>query len=234
MDFRDIAESKELYIASSIAIIIVAIIISLYFIKCYRHAVKCGISKDVLKKVIKSSVLFSIIPSLAIVAGLATLVAVIGFPYAWLRLSVLGSLAYEIMSSSMALNVMGVDLAHAGADAFGLVMWAMCLGITLPLVFNCFLCKYVHLGTMKIGAGDPKWSQLSQTTFMSALIIALIIPMIVGNLVSCLTFAASAGIALLLGYLAKKLNAGWLQGFVLAGSLFGAMAVSVILDGVLK
>ncbi len=233
MGFKEVAESKELYIASATAVVLVVIIMSIYFVKCYRHALECGVTKEVLKRVMKSSALFSIIPSLAIVTGLVTLVAIIGLPYAWLRLSVIGSLAYEIMSSNMALEVLGIDLAVADGKAFGLIMWAMCLGITLPLILNSILCKPVHLGAMKLGKGEEGYRLLSQTTFMSALMIALIIPIVGGGMVSCATLLISAAISILISWLAERFNAEWLHSFNLAVTLIGAMTFAVILDSLL-
>ncbi len=85
--------------------------------------------------------LFSIVPSIAIIAGLISLAAVIGLPYSWFGLSVLGSVTYELMASNMALSSLGLNLSNATGYAFGLVMWAMCLGITIGNVFNIFMCK---------------------------------------------------------------------------------------------
>ena len=82
-----------------------------------------GMCKEKLQAVIKSSALFSIVPSIAIVAGLASLVVVIGLPYGWFRLSVLGSVAYEIMAADMALSALNLDVATANAEAFGLMAW---------------------------------------------------------------------------------------------------------------
>ena len=71
-----------------------------------RKAREMGISKQKVSEIIKSTAIFSIVPSIAIAIGLATLVIVIGIPYAWLRLSVNRSLSYELMASNMALSAL--------------------------------------------------------------------------------------------------------------------------------
>lgn len=231
MSFKDIANSGLIWGCVIVGIILVVFITLYYMVVCYRHAIKVGVSKETVNAVVKSSATFSIVPSIAIVAGLATLAIVIGLPYAWFRLSVLGSVTYELMSANLALSALGLDVNTADAYAFGLMAWAMCIGITVTLLFNIFFAKKVHMGTLKLGDKDQKWGAVSQTVFMTALLCALIVPMIFGGVVSLLTFASSALIAVLITTLAKVLRADWLNQFTLAFSLIGAMALSVVYDG---
>ncbi|MGF6377069.1 hypothetical protein M2140_002151 [Clostridiales Family XIII bacterium PM5-7] len=230
MSFKEMSESQLLYVLAGAAILLVTLVTLYYLVAGYKHAIACGVSKEKLMDVVKSSVTFSIVPSIAVMAGLVTLVAVIGIPYAWLRLSVLGSVAYELMASNMALSALNLDLATADGYAFGLVMWTMCVGITLPLILNVFMCRKVHQGAQKLGDKDVKWGQISQTTFMSGLLIALVVPMFGKGIVEFITFLVSGGIAILISVIVKKTGWGWLGGFTLAISMIGAMAASVGLD----
>ena len=50
----------------------------IYLKKAYSRCLEMGISKEDLKKVIKSSLVFSIVPSLSIVVGLFALISVLG------------------------------------------------------------------------------------------------------------------------------------------------------------
>lgn len=230
MSFKEISGSTLLWVCAIVGIMIVIGLTLFYLRMCYKNALEMGVDKKTLGAVIKSSLTFSIVPSIAIVAGLASLAVVIGLPYGWFRLSVLGSVAYELMSANMALTALGLDVNNADAYAFGLMAWAMCLGMTLSLFFNVFFNKKIHMGTLKIGAGDKKWSAVSQTVFMSALLVSLIVPMIFGGGASLMTFATSAAIALVLSTIAAKAKLPWLNDFVLAVSLLGAMVSSVFWD----
>jgi len=234
MSFKEIANSSLLWILVVIGICLVVAITMYYYIVCYKHAVKVGVSKETMKAVVKSSILFSIVPSIAIVAGLASLVVVIGLPYAWFRLSVLGSVTYEIMSANLALSALGLDVNSANAESFGLMAWAMCIGITITMVFNIYLCKKIHMGTLKLSENkDQKWAPLSQSVFQTALMCALTVPLIFGGSVSLLTFVSSIVIALIINTIAAKTRAKWLSEFVLAISLIGAMASSVLWSSLL-
>lgn len=233
MSYQEVSESNLLYVLVIVSLLIIAAICVYYLLLCMRKAKEMGISKQKVNEIIKSTAIFSIVPSIAIAIGLVTLVIVIGIPYAWFRLSVIGSVSYELMASNMALSALKLDLANADADAFGLIMWVMCVPITSTVLANIFVCKPMHLGTMRVGSGDKKWGALSQTTFMTALLVVLIVPMIFGGLVGLLTFVTSALIAVVVSVLAKKTGAKWMNDFILAICLIGAMGMSIVYTNLL-
>ena len=233
MSYQEVSESSLLYVLVIVSLLIIAAICVYYLLLCMRKAKEMGISKQKVNEIIKSTAIFSIVPSIAIAIGLVTLVIVIGIPYAWFRLSVIGSVSYELMASNMALSALKLDLANADADAFGLIMWVMCVPITSTVLANIFVCKPMHLGTMRVGSGDKKWGALSQTTFMTALLVVLIVPMIFGGLVGPLTFVTSALIAVVVSMLAKKTGAKWMNDFILAICLIGAMGMSIVYTNLL-
>ena len=233
MSYQEVSESSLLYVLVIVSLLIIAAICVYYLLLCMRKAKEMGISKQKVNEIIKSTAIFSIVPSIAIAIGLVTLVIVIGIPYAWFRLSVIGSVSYELMASNMALSALKLDLANADADAFGLIMWVMCVPITSTVLANIFVCKPMHLGTMRVGSGDKKWGALSQTTFMTALLVVLIVPMIFGGLVGLLTFVTSALIAVVVSMLAKKTGEKWMNDFILAICLIGAMGMSIVYTNLL-
>ena len=233
MSYQEVSESSLLYVLVIVSLLIIAAICVYYLLLCMRKAKEMGISKQKVNEIIKSTAIFSIVPSIAIAIGLVTLVIVIGIPYAWFRLSVIGSVSYELMASNMALSALKLDLANADADAFGLIMWVMCVPITSTVLANIFVCKPMHLGTMRVGSGDKKWGALSQTTFMTALLVVLIVPMIFGGLVGLLTFVTSALSAVVVSMLAKKTGAKWMNDFILAICLIGAMGMSIVYTNLL-
>ena len=233
MSYQEVSESSLLYVLVIVSLLIIAAICVYYLLLCMRKAKEMGISKQKVNEIIKSTAIFSIVPSIAIAIGLVTLVIVIGIPYAWFRLSVIGSVSYELMASNMALSALKLDLANADADAFGLIMWVMCVPITSTVLANIFVCKPMHLGTMRVGSGDKKWGALSQTTFMTALLVVLIVPMIFAGLVGLLTFVTSALIAVVVSMLAKKTSAKWMNDFILAICLIGAMGMSIVYTNLL-
>ena len=92
---KEIIQSPLLLALVSIGLIYILGFSLVYLKKAYSRCLEMGITKEELKKVIKSSVVFSIVPSLSIVVGLFALISVLGVVWSWWRLFVIGSLSYE-------------------------------------------------------------------------------------------------------------------------------------------
>ena len=228
MTFNDIANSTLMYICVIIGIAYVLGFAILYFVRSWRRGLAIGLSKDMLMDVVKSSATFTIVPSLAIVIGLFSLVAMLGVPWPWFRLSVIGSFAYEIMASDAVLKSTGVDLATAGADTFVLIMYVMSICILGGIITAILIAKKLQFGTLKVKEKDKRWGSLSNSLFMLSIMSVLLVPMILAGGVSLLTWLTSLVVTIVLGILSEKLSIHWLNNFILAFSLLVAMASSVI------
>ena len=68
-----------------------------YLKKAYDHCLELGITRKELSNVIRSSLVFSVVPSLSFVVGLFVLIAVLGSVWAWWRLSVIGILTSYVL-----------------------------------------------------------------------------------------------------------------------------------------
>lgn len=101
MTFNGIMNSPLLYglVGLGIAYIILFCLITLK--KAYKHALELGITREKLKLVITSSRHLFVVPSISIVIGLFSLASVLGVPWSWFRLSVVGSVTYELMAADM-------------------------------------------------------------------------------------------------------------------------------------
>ncbi|MBR2296709.1 MAG: DUF5058 family protein, partial [Clostridia bacterium] len=114
--------------------IIVSIIIatvlaqSFYFlIRAYRRALAKGMDKSVLKKTIISSAVFTIAPAISILVGVLSLSKSLGVAVPWLRLSVIGSLSYEMIAANNAMSGFGETLGKEVTDPgiFVTILWVM-------------------------------------------------------------------------------------------------------------
>ncbi len=131
---KEIIQSPLLLALVSIGLIYILGFSLVYLKKAYSRCLEMGITKEELKKVIKSSVVFSIVPSLSIVVGLFALISVLGVVWSWWRLSVIGSLSYESLISSSVSTALGFSsnaemLANATGREFGVVMILMSIGM---------------------------------------------------------------------------------------------------------
>lgn len=234
MGFYEVANHPLIYGIVILGIIVIVAMTLLGMHKAWLRAVEIGIPREKLIRVVKSSVSFAIIPSAAIVVGFFSLAAMLGVPWPWWRLSVVGSLTYEVTAANMALNAAGTDLANAAAADFILIMWVMTIGIIAGLVVAPFIAEKIQTGTMKLKARDQHWGALSSGVFMLAIIIAFSVPMFFGDIVKTLTLITSAVICMLLAKAAIRFKLGWLREFILVFTMILSMALSLVWTAIFK
>lgn len=234
MGFYDVANHWLIYTMVIFGILFVLAFAILSLRKSWTRALELGYKKEQLMNLVKSSVSFTVVPSIAIIIGFFSLAALLGIPWPWWRLSVVGAVTYELMASDMALKAANVQLASATGTEFVLIMFVMTIGILGGVVCSLFVSKKVQTGTLKRSAGDARWGALGNSVFMMTIMIVFLIPIISGFGIELLTLITSAVIALCLTTIAKKTGATWLSNFVLAFSILGAMASSVLWTALLK
>ena len=101
-----------------------------------------GIDSAVLRKLIIASASFSFLPAFSILIGMIALSGTLGVPMAWMRLSVIGSLQYELQVTDISLQSLGyngmADIAAITPSDFGAIALVMALGISGGLVCSIF------------------------------------------------------------------------------------------------
>jgi hypothetical protein len=232
--FFDVANHWLVYLLVIIGIIFVAGFSLISMRKSWKRAVVKGWSHEKLMSLVKMTVSTTIVPSISIVIGVFALVPLLGIPWPWWRLSVVGSLTYETMAADMTIKSIGLDftrLAEATAQDFVLVMFVMSIGIMGGMAVSPFVTKPIHLGSMKMKAGDKRWATLGGSIFFMVILSVFIVPIFlnftVTGAVQLLTFITSAALTIVLNRLAVGKRA-FLRSFILAISLILAMASSVL------
>ncbi|WP_010253448.1 DUF5058 family protein [Treponema primitia] len=241
MSFYDVAGHWLIYLMVSIGILFVAGLAVVSMRKSWKRAIAKGFPREKLMTVVKSAVSATIIPSLAIVIGFFSLVTILGVPWPWWRLSVVGSVTYETMAADSAVKAAGLDmtkLSMATAEDFVLVMFVMSIGIIGGLFFSPFASKSIQAGTMKLKVGDKRWGALGSSVFFMVILAVFVVPLFLDysktGIAKLLTLVTSGVITVILNVLADKCKLGWLRGFTLALSLLLAMASSVLWVGLLN
>ena len=206
-----------------------------YLKKAYDHCLELGITRKELSNVIKSSLLFSVVPSLSIVVGLFVLIAVLGSVWAWWRLSVIGSLSYETMISSSIAQVLGYAssaemLESATGRQFGVVMILMSVGmlsgflILLPLGKK--LCKSVDRSAAE--SGGSTWKNVLSGVFMLVMFSVYIPILLFTDNVQAAVMITGLVIAIGVGVLAKRPGLARLNN-VVKGGIKGVLPVLIIM-----
>jgi hypothetical protein len=238
MSFYDAAGHGLIYLLVSIGILFVVGLSVISMWKSWKRGLQKGFSRAKLMTVVKASVAASIIPALAIVIGFFSLATMLGIPWPWWRLSVVGSVTYETMAADMALQAGGVDVNTATVKDFVVVMYVMSIGIIGGLCVAPFISKPIQMGAMKIKTGDKRWGALGASVFFLVILIVFVVPMFLDysktGLVRLLCLVTSAGITIMLNVIIKKTKADWLKSFVLALSMLIAMASAVLWTALLN
>lgn len=228
---KDIISSPLLLILVSIGLLYIVGFSVVYLKKSYARCLELGITKEDLSKVIKSSLVFSIVPSLSIVVGLFALISVLGVVWSWWRLSVIGSLSYESLISSSVASALNFStnaemLDKATGSQFGVVMILMSIGM---LSGFCVLIPFGKKLSMSVNKTKEasSWKYVLSGTFMLCLFSVYIPVLLFGDNVQTAVMITGLVIALVLGVLAKNPKLRWLSEFIMAFSMIGGMVSSV-------
>lgn len=232
MTFNDIMNSPLLYGLVICAIIYILIFCMITLRKAYKHGLEIGLTKEKMMTAVTSSAIYSIIPSLSIVVGLFSLTAVLGVPWSWFRLSVVGAVTYELMAADMVATGAGYEsiaALNAAGDpsVVGTVMFVMSIcilgGIGGVLIFG----KKVQSGMMKARAKNGEIGALL-TSVLSLAIMEAFLPIQVSKSAVHLAVAASACVITFLHMvIIKKFHCTWLKNFIMADTLILGMISSL-------
>ena len=159
-----------------IVALLVAVVLgqSVYFlIKALKRSKELGMDQKRIGKTIKTAAVFTIAPAVAIVISVITLSKKLGLPLPWLRLSVVGSMSYETIAASNALEAMGQSLGASGdltAQQYLNVLLVMTISIMLGIWLVPLIGKKLQNGMASLGNRDAKWADI----FSNALFIGMI------------------------------------------------------------
>ncbi len=156
--------------------LLVAVVLgqSVYFlVKAWKRSKELGMDQSRIKKTVKTAAIFTIAPAVAIVISVMTLSQTLGLPLPWLRLSVVGSMSYETIAASNALEAMGQSLGSGAAltaQQYVNVLLVMTISIMVGIWLVPVIGKKLQSGMSNLGKRDAKWADI----FSNALFIGMI------------------------------------------------------------
>ena len=233
------------YLVVALALTFMTVMCFVFLIKSYRAGIKLGMDKKVLKKTITSSATFTLLPSISILLGVVALSGSLGVPFSWLRLSVIGSLQYELNVAEIAAQSIGlpglkVDMMDPGK--FVTVALVMTLGILGGIFISIFfLKKYLNKVRSKPKkentSGKPGFGAHATTAMFVGLCAAYIgayigqaIPRAGSDIMPLLVAIIAAIVMAVFEYFIQKKGKLALENFSLAASMLIAMAAAVLIN----
>lgn len=228
--------------------IMIAVVLaqSVYFLlKAIRRSKELGMDQVKIKKTIKTAAIFTIAPAVAIVISVMTLSKKLGLALPWLRLSVVGSMSYETVAASNALEAMEQSLGSAEAltaQQYVNVLLVMTLSILVGTLLVPIIGKKLQSGMASLSKRDAKWAD----TFSNALFIGMIAAFLgyvfcdlsrlwspaegysrTSGLIPVCVMAVSALVMVACGLLMRKPKLKWLNDYALPISLVLGMASAI-------
>lgn len=166
-----------LYVIAGIVIAVVLAQSVFFLIKALRRSKAIGMDQTRIKKTIKTAAIFTIAPAVAIVISVITLSKKLGVALPWLRLSVVGSMSYETIAASNALQAMGQSLgsnAVLTAQQYVNVLLVMTVSILVGIWLVPLIGKKLQTGMENLGKRDAKWADIFQNSLFIGMISAFL------------------------------------------------------------
>ena len=151
---------------------------SVYFLaKALKRSRELGMDQTKIKKTMKTAALFTIAPAVAIVISVMTLSKKLGLALPWLRLSVVGSMSYETIAASNALEAMGQSLGSGQAltaQQYVNVLLVMTISIMVGIILVPIIGKKLQTGLSSLGKRDARWADIFQNSLFIGMISAFL------------------------------------------------------------
>ena len=87
-----------LFVMAGIIIAAVLAQSAFFLYRAVKRSKELGMDQSVIKKTIRSAIIFTVAPAISILVGVIILSKKLGIALPWLRLSIIGSLSYETVA----------------------------------------------------------------------------------------------------------------------------------------
>jgi hypothetical protein len=226
-----------------IAGIIIAVVLAqsvFFLVKAWKRGRAIGMPAKKLKRIATTAAVFTIAPAVAIVISVITLAKDLGVPLPWLRLSVVGSLSYETIAASNALNAMGLTfgrVAEITAQQYVTVAWVMTISIMTGIWLVPLIGKKLQNGMISMEHRDKKWSEIFSNSMFIGMISAFLGYVFcdfstvfsgdTSGLIAPLVMLVSMIVMAICGLCVKIFKYSWIADYALPISLICGMASAI-------
>jgi len=231
MDYMDVANGGLLFALAG-SVIVLIVIQSIVFLRmAWRRGLEIGLTKATMMEAVKTSSVFAIVPSIPIVIALIAIAPVLGLPFSWMRLSVIGSQSYELIAAGIGASSMGVEnLGAEGytAQVFSNSMWVMSVGIIWGLVLCIFMLKKYLAKMKQVKKKDSAWAEIMINALFFGMLSVFLGKPIVGGGMSLYVLLSSGLVMVGINWLGKVTQKKWIKDFALSISMIAGMGFAVL------
>ncbi len=156
---QQVSNSPILWLLCGITVFIAALQAALYIRQSNAMTKKSGINPSIPKEAFRIGMISAIGPALGVFIVMVGLMASIGGPMAWLRLSIIGAAATELSAANIGAEACGVTL---GSEQYTLICLAvswftMALNGAGWLLFTGVATPSLEKLRNRVSGGDMKW-----------------------------------------------------------------------------
>lgn len=183
-----IANSTAVWVCSA-AIVAVVVVQSILFVRLARkNAAAMGISPEDCALAFRTGLISSLGPAVACFVALVGLMATIGAPIAWQRLSIIGAAPTELAAVSAATAAAGLSGVQLSDPAFtmqalSVTWWTLALNGCGWLVMVALFADKLEVIREKVGGGDTHWLGVMSSAAMIGIFAFLSLNSIVVKMV---------------------------------------------------
>ena len=231
------ANSPFMFIICGVVVVFVLAQSVFFLVRALKRAKELGMAGKTVNKVMISSAIFTIAPAISILLGVITLSKFLGIPLPWMRLSVVGSLTYELTAASSAVTSLGLTVENMITDPkiFATVAWVMAIGIMSGFGIIAVYLKKILGGVMKLKQKDSRWGDIFMTSMFVGMISAFLglifgeIRMGLEGWIPVFVFLTSVVIMLICGFVSKVLKQKWIEEFALPITMLTSMGMAIVI-----
>ena len=230
----EVANSPAIWGLAAIAVAAVFVEIILFF-RLARRASKIGevnLTKKQCNRALRAGVVSAIGPAFGVFIVMIGLVAVLGGPISWLRLSVIGGATTELTAASVGVKALGGDITQAlSMVELSNAWWTMTINACGWLIVTWVFASWMEKVRHKIGGGDSRWMEIFSSAATLGIFGAFCSEYMVNGVRSSdfkvlLVMAVSALSMWALLYLSKRYK--WLKEYSLGLAMVAGIASSMI------
>ncbi len=155
-DYLEIANDPMLWVMAIPAVAMVGVQAYLFSKRAFNASKTTSLSKEQCRKAFKVGAVSAIGPSLSVFVVMIAMMAVIGGPVTWLRLSFIGAAPTELTASTIGAKAMGIEFGSPEYDvtAFASSVWTMTLNGCGWLIFCGLFTHKLDRLQDKVAGGD--------------------------------------------------------------------------------
>jgi len=224
-DYLSIANGPGMWIACSIIIVIVLFQAVRLSMISFRAGKEIGMDPKDLVLALRTGFISALVPSIAILVSVVVLIPRLGVPFPWMRLSVIGSVIYELLGAGIAASEMGLEGLSGEFDGtvFSLAVWTMSMGFIFCLLFVAFATPHLKKIKDRLAGGDEGWMTVMNTAALFGAFGYLWAQSIAKGGLSLTAFLGGFAFMVGLQLLIKHAGQTWIREWALSAAIIAGM-----------